>query len=242
MDIEKNEVNLADLFRWKGEVEINDHTGKPVATVYMRVVGDQDLNKARVFALRKSSELRKTLRTEGSDEHDAYIEPLKNSERDRLEIGVKLLLSQDLMDDARRNAIVKYPVEPASDASLEEQEKYQQTVDEFPEKYEGLLQEELDKLLKKEEKKIKKLDDDTLLKEYIELTINYVCQQEMTRRFIDMCIFYGTYKNADYKKKYFGSFDEYDNLAGEVKEQLIAGYNRLESGIPTIKKSQEATQ
>lgn len=242
MDIEKNDVSLADLFRWNSEVEIKDHKGRPVAKVYMRVVGDKDLGKARVFALRKSSELRKALKTEGSDEYEAYIGALDTDDRERLEIGAKILQTSDIASIARRNAVVKYPPEPPSDATLEEQEAYQKAVDEFPDKYTELVQKEMEKLLKKEEKRIAKLSIEELIDEYKNGTINYVCQQEMSRSFTDMCIFLGTYKDSEYSKKYFGSYDEYDNLATEVKDQLIDAYSLLETGMDTVKKLQEATQ
>lgn len=242
MDIEKSDVDLSKLFRWEGEVEIKDHRGDVATKVYMRIVGDKDLNQARVFALRQSSELRAKLKDETSDEYQAFIREALSADSENIVAGIKLLSMEEITNDARKNAVIKFPKEPDSDASLEEQEKYQQEVDEFPEKFGELVRDEADKILKTLEKRLKKLSEDELRKEYLEKTINYVCTQEMNRSFVDKCVFGATYRDSKFKKKYFQTFEEYENLAPEVKEQLRDGYQNLELGMQEIKKSPEATQ
>lgn len=241
MDIEKNDVDITKLFLWEGEVDIVDQHQNEVGKVYMRLVGDKDLNKSRVYSLRKSAELRNKLHTEGSDEHTAFIKGITLNSKESLVAGVKLLEMADLSNDARRNALVKFPVEPDSDASLEEQEKYQKKVDEFPDKFSELVAKELEKLLKSEDKRLDKLSDKELQDLYQALTINYVCQEEMGRAFSDMCIFKGTYKDKEYKKKLFTTFTKYENIATEVRDQLREGYTQLELGMSELKKLQEAT-
>ena len=241
MDIEKNDVDILKLFLWEGEVVLVDQHQNEVGKVYMRLVGDKDLNKARVYSLRKSAELRNKLHTEGSDEHTAFIKGVTLNSKESLIAGVKLLEMGELSNDARRNALVKFPVEPDSDASLEEQEKYQKKVDEFPEKFSELVAKELEKLLKSEDKRLDKFSDKELQDLYRALTINYVCQEEMGRRFADMCVFLGTYKDEDYKKKLFTTFTKFENVATEVRDQLTEGYQQLELGMTELKKLREAT-
>jgi len=241
MDIERNDVDITKLFLWEGEVSIVDQHADEVKKVYMRLVGDKDLNKARVYSLRKSAELRTKLHTEGSDEYVAFIQGIALTSKESLIAGIKLLEMGDLSSDARRNALVKFPVEPSSDASLEEQEKYQKKVDKFPEKFSGLVAKELEKLLKAEDKRLAKFSDDELFELYKALTINYVCQEEMGRNFTDMCVFLGAYKGKDYKKKLFTSFSKYENISTDVREQLREGYQQLELGMSELKKLQEAT-
>jgi len=241
MDLEKNDVDLTQLFLWKGEVSIVDHRQKEVAKVYMRLVGDKDLNRARIYSLRQSTDLRTALHNKKTDEYQAFIQGIGVTGKASLEAGIKLLLIADLTNDARRNAIVKFPVEPSTDAPLEAHEKYQKEIDEFPKKFGQLVEKELKKLVDKEEKRLSKLSEEELRKEYIELSINYLCQEEMNRSFLDMCIYLGTYGDEKYRKRYFRSFDQYDNISPEVKDQLRDGYRNLELGMTELKKSPEAT-
>jgi hypothetical protein len=241
MDIEKGDVDISNLFRWEVEVPIMDGRGEEVAKVYMRLLGDKDVNQARVYGLRASAELRKKLRTKGTDEHVAFISEIPTRDRDAVEAGIKLLRLTDLANIARRNAVVQFPKEPDSEATLEEQEKYQQEVDEFPEKYAELVEEELEKLVKQEDKNLAKMKVADLRNEYTETMIEYVCKQEMDRKFMDQTVFFATYKDREYKKKAFKTFEEYENSSTEVKDQLKTAYNDLELGISELKKSPEVT-
>ena len=73
MEIEKSDVDLSRLFMWQAEVPVLSSTGEEVTKVHMRVIGDKDLSRARVFSLRESAELRKLLKTDGTDEYIAFI-------------------------------------------------------------------------------------------------------------------------------------------------------------------------
>ena len=241
MDIEKNDVDISQLFLWKGEVPIVDEMQKEVATVYMRVVGDKDLNKARIHSLRRSSELRAALNNKKSDEYHAFISNVKFTDRKTIVAGIKLLTMSDFGSEARRNVIIKFPKEPTSDADLDEHEAYQKEVDDFPEHVGDQVNEEMERLMKIEEKRLKKLSDDEIFDEYKKLTVNYVCQEEMARVFLDQCIFYATYVDSKYKKHYFKSFSLYEDISPEVKEQLRQAYKNLELGMPELKKLPEAT-
>jgi hypothetical protein len=242
MDIEKSDVDLSKLFRWEGEVEIKDQKGDVATKVYMRIVGDKDLNQARVYALRQSADLRAKLRDKESDEYKAFIREALAADKENLLAGIKLLSMEEITRQARENVVVKFPKEPDTNASLEEQEKYQKTVDEFPEKFGDLVRKEAEKILKNLEKDLKKLSDEEIQNEYVSKTINYVCTQEMNRSFVDRCVFGATYRDSEFKEKYFLTFDNYENLATEVKEQLREGYQNLELGMQEIKKLPEATQ
>ncbi len=242
MEIEKSDVDLSRLFMWQAEVPVLSSTGEEVTKVHMRVIGDKDLSRARVFSLRESAELRKLLKTDGTDEYIAFISSLDFTEPENIVIGIKLLLMQDIVGEARKNAIVKYPKEPDTDAPLEEHEEYQKKVDEFPDKYDGLVGKESEKIMKREEKRFKKQSLKEQKKEYTDLMINYICQTEINKRFLDMCVYFSTYKDEKFKVQAFENFDEYDNSSGELKDQLRDSYEQLDMGMGEIKKLQEATQ
>ncbi len=242
MEIEKNDIDLSKLFMWSSEVSVLDAKGEELTKVFMRVVGDKDLSRARVFSLRESAELRKSLNTEGTDEYEAFISSIEYATPENIVVGIKLLMIQDLVAEARKSTILKYPKEPDSDAPLAEHEAYQKEVDEFPENFDEIVQKETDKLMDREEKRFKAQNVKTKKKEYANLMTNYVCQTEASRRFTDMCVFFATYNDEGLKIPAFKSFEEYDNSAGELKEQLRDSYEKLDMGMGQIKKLQEATQ
>jgi len=241
MDIEKNDVDLSKLFLWNKEVEIKDEAGNVVKTVWMRLVGDADLNRARVISLRESAKARESLKTETSDEYMAYIAPLKFSSKENITAGIKLLNMGNYMDEARANVITKFPVEPASDASLEEQEKYQKIIDDFPIKWEKDLDKELKKIDKRESSRLDVMDEDALKKEYVDGLINYICQTSMNDTFHSYCTYFGTYEDAKFRRKAFRSYDDYSNISPRVKQMLEDAYRDLEIPIPQLKKSLGAT-
>ena len=49
---ERNEIDIKPLFHWFGEQEIVDTQGNTFR-VFIRLVGDAEINRSRVFALRK---------------------------------------------------------------------------------------------------------------------------------------------------------------------------------------------
>ena len=73
MIIEKNDVSLAKLFNWGDKFSITDKYGNFITDVYIRLVGDAELNQARVKAIRASREMREKLKTEGTDERMVFM-------------------------------------------------------------------------------------------------------------------------------------------------------------------------
>jgi hypothetical protein len=56
------DLKIEDLFRWTGKVEITDQEGKVIETLYQRVVGDAEIQKARVEALKASKISKKSIK------------------------------------------------------------------------------------------------------------------------------------------------------------------------------------
>ena len=235
-DIEKNDVDISKLFLWNTEVEIKDDAGTVLKTVWMRLVGDADLNRARVISLRESSKIREALKTENSDEYMAYIAPLKFTEKENIVAGIKLLNMGDYMDEARTSVITKFPVEPPSDASLEEQENYQKIIDEFPLKWDKDLDKELKKIDKRESTRLEELDIEVLKKEYIDKLIGYICQSMMNSTFHSYCTYFGTYEDKKFRRRVFRSYDDYSNISPKTKQKLEDAYKELEISVPELKK------
>lgn len=236
MPVEKNDVEISKLFSWSKESAIVDSSGKLLARIWIRLVGDADLNRSRVFALRKSAELRAKLKDPNSDEHMAFIQSLDTVEKSTLVDAIVSLSLRDMTRDAYREVIIPIPMEPDSDAPLEKQEKYQKEVDEYPKTREDAIRKYLKKRIDKLNKELTNLPDDELQKKYQLHMINELCEQESFKKFKEMCVYFSIYKDKNFKVRMFNSFDEFDNIAPEIKERLLNEYTSLELDTDTLKK------
>jgi hypothetical protein len=207
----------------------------------MRVVGESDINRARVYSLRKSAELRKKLKTDGTDERLGLLPELEVAEKEKVVETIILLNLRDISDRAVKNLEVKYPKEPDSDATLEDQEKYQETVDNWPEFIENKIQKLIEKESNVERKRLNTLPTDELQKEYETVMINRLCENEMYNNFQDMCVYLSCYKDSKYRNKMFDSVDQYQNLPSVIKERLSEFYASLTIDTDELKKLPEAT-
>ena len=236
MDIDRNDVDLTKLFKWNTDVEILDEHRDVVKSVYMRLIGDAEINKARVFALRESANLRRALKTDGSEDREAFISELDIRGSEFIAKAVTILSITTIANDARKEILIDLPREPDSDASLEEQEKYQDKVDNFPLEYAKLIEEKMAKISQKMESDLLALSEDELTKAYEEAMIANLCSTRMTNRFQSMCIFLGTFSDKKMEQREFSSFEDYDNLAIEIKDQLVFAYEGLDIPVEKLKK------
>lgn len=240
--IEKNDVDISKLFNWGSDFSLFDSMGSELTKVWMRLVGDAELNRARVFALRESAKLRKALKNEDSDERWAYIADIEILEFENLVETVLIYMTRDTTISAMKEIKVPLPKEPESDASLEAQEEYQNKVDAYPAERSKLIREYVETALGKERQRLLTMSKEAVYKEFVSLAINTICEEEMIKRFREMCVFFGTFKDSEYKNKFFNDFYDFDNLPTEIKTQLIEYYSALEINGEDLKKLQEAMQ
>lgn len=240
---ERNDVDITKLFRYEKEVEIEDKITDQKAKFYQRLVGDADVNRARVFGLRASHKLRKELREPGSDMREAFISELPEfKSRDVLIQSIILLMSGEIQLDALNNTKVPEPRPPKADAPLEEMEEFQAKVDAYEEKYRKELDKQTKKVQKREEKRLQKMTDDELYDQYEALIIDRLCTDEMASKYYEMCVHLGTYSDSQYKKRAFSSYEEFENASPYLKDRLVEEYRRLEIGMDELKKLPEATE
>lgn len=233
-DIDKNDVDISALFRWGKEFEIDTPKGK--VPFWMKIVGDADINRARVYGLRNSAELRRQLKDKNSDERLALVPDFDVTDREKAVEVILLYKVTDLTDIARKKMDLNYPKEPKSDASLEEHEKYQAEVDGWGEYVANELSKKYNKEVELEKKRLNKLSDDDLLFEYYNTLTNKLCESEMMKGFQDMCVYLATYRDENYKEHLFSSLDEFLNLPTEVKEQFYIYYTTLSLPTEELKK------
>src|SRR4030042_1475527 len=217
MDLEKNDVDISRLFNWNKDfvLKINDKAYK----IYMRLVGDAELNRARVFALRKSAELRAKLRDKDSDEYMALVPNFDIVILEELVEQTLLIYTRTLTEEAIKETKIPIPKEPDSDASLEDKEKYQKEIDGYLTKRQDKIKELVTKKLDEKRKELLKKDKTTIYNEYVKILTDQLCEIEMISKFRQICIFFGTYKDRNFKKRLADSFEEFDNWPSNNKEE-----------------------
>lgn len=242
MNPEKNDVDISKLFTWGKVFVLEDSDGNEEAFVYMKLLGDADVNRARVHALRKSADLRRKLTDLNSDERIAIIKDIDDLSIDNIINYIVVFSMRDISNSAMKEVKVPRPKQPKSSARLATLEKYQKEVDEYAEKRRTAV----NKYIQKEVEKLKAYlageSKESLYKRYTSLLIDEFCEQEALKAYADMEIFYGCFKDEDYKEKFFSSFEEYDNLDIRQKNEFKAAYDKLGVGMDELKKLREATQ
>ena len=233
--VEKNDVDISQLFSWSRESVIKGIKSKDVK-VWVRLLGDADTNKVRVMSLRKSAELRRSLRDLESDDRIAFIPLLEELDKDSLVESVLIFTMRDLTKQAMRGLTLRSPKEPGSDATTEQHEKFQREVDEYPKKREDAIKSSVETLIEKRRKELQEQDPTELYKLYTNVLINELCEQELLKRYKEYCVYFGTYSNKKLTQRFFNSFEDVDNLPTEIKESLINEYSLLEIETEQLKK------
>ena len=232
---EVNDVDISKLFEWRAEVIINDINDNPTK-LYMRLVGDAELNMARVAGLRASAELRRKFKDTNSDEYIAYIPDLEDIEKRNLIEFLVMLRMAAYREDASDKVRIPFPKEPKADDSLEKKENYQLRLDNYPTERENKVKIELDKIVKKEKAAMNRKSKEVMMEEYKKTLIDQMCESKMNSVFIGHSIFFGTYKDSEFKNKLFNSFKQFENLPIFAKEQFVEKYIDLQLGISDLKK------
>jgi hypothetical protein len=246
---EVNDIDISKLFKWSGKFTLVDKYGNMITQedqpleLNMRLVGDAEVNRAKVFALRKSAELRKKLKDQDTDEHIAFISAIQelDTQAELIDI-IGMLKIRDFSEEATKEVRLPFPREPKSDSSLEEREKYQSEVDTYEQRRYDEIHFTIVKKLEIYKKVLAERTLDQLQREYEKLTINQLCEQEMVQKFREYCVYSGTFLDSQFKQRFFTTFEEFENLPTQVKEQVLDHYSTLELSVDELKKSQEAAQ
>lgn len=242
MELEKNDVDISRLFTWGRVFEVVNSDNEIEALVYMRLLGDADANRARVYALRKSAELRKMLLDENNVERLIYIKDPNELERQDLVNYIALFSMREINKQALQEVSVPRPKQPKSNAALSKLEKYQHELDEYPAKLKKALMDFQKKEVEKLKKNLETESTESLYKKYVRTLIDEFCEQEAARAYRDYEVYLGCYKDDNYKERFFSTFEEYDNLDTEIKNSFRAAYDKLSIGMDELKKLREATR
>ena len=208
----------------------------------MRLLGDADINRARVAALRKSAELRKKLKDTDSDERLAFIKDIDDIDMETLIAVVIVFSMRSLTEKILPKLKIKVPTSPRTDAKTEAHEKYQSDIDSYPDRRQAEIKELLNKEVDKLKKDLLKTPKEEVYDKYVATMIDEMCEQELLREFKSQCCYLGSYKNRDLSEKLFTNYEEFSNLDSDLKQQFLREYSEMELHGDDLKKLQQVTQ
>jgi len=241
-DIERNDVDISQLFKWKKSFEIGDPSTGESITIHMRVVGDSDINRAKAHGYRKAGELRRLLHEEGSDYRVGMINELTEFEsKEMLVTTIIYLRLNAYRSQAFLDVSVPIPNQPKSNSPQVAFEKYQEKVDEYSTLYNEAVENYIKDRVEADSKTLGEKEFEELYKLYEKEIVDRLCLEELTRAFYDRVVFHSCFLDEGFKQPAFKEFEEYENASTQLKETLIDNYRSLELGMDFLKKLQGVT-
>lgn len=228
-------TEITDLLRYKEKVELTSPAGKKIGEVWVRVLGDYDLQLAYRLSRIASTKKRSLLRTPGSTDYMDEIQPIpENNSREDCIALIKAAKVNIFTGEAYANVNKEEPpkleevAEEPDAPTLEEQEKmdllqakinldYANKINEYIEDRTAVLMGELEL----------KTDEEIYDMTKYEMS-NLLAMQEFQRELTNQKIFRAVYKDQACKVRAFAEMDEFSNSHPVVKEQLISAYTKIE--------------
>jgi len=237
---EKNDVDVTKLFHW-GDVFTITLPGGNSMDVYVRVVSDEEMNKARVYALRKANIIKEELYRKNSDLHTAYMPNINKAKKEDIINMILMYELPNLQKIATRETNVPFPKEPDEDASTIEWVEYQKQIDEYPKKLAEAINERLNTEVKLRRLELSKMTKEDLKRLLENRVTEVVVSKELEERFLDACVYYGTFQDPEYTKRVFKSPEQVTQLPVKIRDQFISAYMAIDIPMEELKKLRGAT-
>lgn len=242
-------LKISQLLKWKTSVILLDKNSMPITDdnkkpieVWLRVIGDDDLDAAHRAARIKSAEIRKELRNRDSQQFKDRIAPvLEATKEDCVEV-LKTYRSTNLAAEAAAKImreelpeIDEVALEPDA-PTLEEMEKLDNLIYQQEERYQKQIAEYIEArtvviVAELEEKTLEELQEmvKTEISGIIALNVFYETLSAEK-------IFRGAFTDKECKIKAFDSIEDYLVTDALIKDQLTDAYTKLEFSPDEIKK------
>jgi hypothetical protein len=236
------EATLDDLLKYKERLALkNPKTGKTVKTVWVRILGDEDLRAAFAAARAASSAKRMELRDVNSDAYKGEILGLKEESKEDLEEYIltskenvffneapAIVVREDLPEIDQFAAIPDAP-------TLEEQERYDAAIVEQNEKYKANIKDYIDTKLAE----VKAMLAETSFEELINLAsveyINIKALEAFLEELRQQQGYRAVYLDEACTKRGYSSIQAFKNAAGPIKQQIVDAYSALDISNDDIK-------
>lgn len=235
-------ASLVDLLRYKEEVDVkHPRTGQTIKKVWVRVLGDYDLNKAYKASRIVSSEKRAALRNPETDDYKDEVLGILELSRSEQEDVVKTARLSNFISEA--NAIVERPDLPkleelsldADAPTLEELEKLDAVENKEEEEHQKRVQEYINQKQIELDHELSKLSDEELIKLAQFEISNVLPFGIFMAELNDYKLLYGVFRDKLCKEREFDSIEDIKNTPQPIKDQLLEVLNKLELGQEEIK-------
>ena len=231
-------MDISKLFKWKIAYVIKGDDKKPfldpdgnTVTVYLRVIGDNDLDRAKKYALRQSRKLRADYRQDPQQVLPDFYE----YSNDQLATLIVMNEATDVYKQAEKDSEVKYPHQTES-VSLEDAEEYEAQMSEYFDLLLEKIEENAKAALEVRYEHYRKMDTSVLTEKAQYTYINKIVEGDMAKIYNDAILFYSVYTDEECTEKAFSSVEDVRNSAQFLKEQLYREYTKLVLKDTDLKK------
>ena len=232
---------LSNLMRWKSEYTLKSPDGKDLKKVYLRIIGDNDLQESYRLARIASAEKRDKLRDVDSNDFKDQVLSWKDATEDECKALIRAARENNWQTQAFSIVVRPDEVKLADIAldpdapTLEEQEKldaanievdvnYQKALEEFIETKRNELTDELSKLSIEELRLLAQAETVVVLP----LTV-------FMNELLDQKVWRAVYEDKDMTEHGFISVEDYRSMLQPLRDQLAGAYLELEQGADDLK-------
>lgn len=242
-------LKISDLLKWRTDITLKDLEGKDIidpttdqpVTLWLRIIGDEDLQETYKKARAASSLRRKSLLDKVSDDYFAAIDPIREGTREELVEIIKAARTSNLAQEAQVNVVRPDEVEIEAVAvdpdapTLEEQEKLDAANQKQEDDYNKALGEyQLTRIaILDAELEAKTLEELRAMAEDDVITI--VAQSAYIGELIDQKLWRAVYLDKTCRERAFDSVEDWRQTDQLIKDQLIERYLKLEQNPDEIK-------
>lgn len=234
-------AGISDLLNWKREVPIKKQGGELLTTVWVRLIGDFDLQEAYRQSRIASSTKRAALRDPASFDYKDEIQTLEAANEIELKNLIRTSAENSFLNDAiakiNREELPKMEeiaVEPDG-PTLEEQERLDTEEEKVDTSYRKKIEEYTAERLKVLNSELEEMTREELVErakvEYVAIAPMSVFINELEAQKLWRAV----YKEKECKHRIYGSVDDFRAEYQFIKDQLSAAYAGLEIEPDEIK-------
>lgn len=233
-------AGIKDLFTYKKDVVVRNRAGKE-GTVWVKLLGDSDLNKAYRAARIVSQAYREALRDESTEEYMDQVLPIVKQSREELITMIldaqRNRVTQLAYVNVNREELIKIEdvAEEPDAPTLEEQEILDKKLDEQNKEFEKRIDEYIEDNMTRLKTETEALSDAELVEKAKEEMINILPLQVFYSEINAQKAFRGTYTDKNCTARVFTNVEEFHDFDTQGKSALIGAYLDLEINGNDIK-------
>ena len=239
---------LVNLLKWNRKFILKDQEGnfllddksQPI-TIWLRIIGDDDLQDSYREARLRSAAKRTSLRNPESKEYRDEIELISEATVENCVDLIKAARANIFTAEAQSNVarselpkIEEFATDPDA-PSLEEQEKFDKAVRDIEDSYQKALEDYVKSRIETLESELKAMDLETLRTEAKLETSNIMALAVFMEEVQDQKTWRAIYSDKDFKEHEFKNIEEFRSTHGFIKDQLRLAYQELELNPDEVK-------